>query len=129
MFNSFLVIDKLNIAENFVIDLKNSKDKYAKYFIFILIMQNIIDISFLLIINLKLKKPKNYLEIFDILSSSSIITQNTALSLRSYSALRNKIIYNYNNIDDNEYKIMINKFENHFSNFNNDIRCFIKTIS
>ena len=129
MFNSFLFIDKLNIAENLVIDFKNSKDKYAKYFIFILIMQNIIDVSFLLIINLKLKKPKNYLEIFDILSSSSIITQNTALSLRSYSALRNKIIYNYNNIDDNEYKIMINKFENHFSNFNNDIRCFIKTIS
>jgi len=129
MFNSFLVIDKLNIAENFVIDLKNSKDKYAKYFIFILIMQNIIDISFLLIINLKLKKPKNYLEIFDILCSSKIIKKETGLILRSYSALRNKIIYNYNNIDDNEYKIMINKFENHFSNFNNDIRCFIKTIS
>jgi len=129
MLNLDLIIDKLNTAQNLHKDYKTTNDKYAKYFIFILIMQNIIDASFLLIINLKLKKPKNYLEIFDILYSSSLIKEKTGLELRTFSALRNKLIYNYNNIEDNDYLIILKKFESCLLRFVKEIRDYLKDIS
>jgi uncharacterized protein YutE (UPF0331/DUF86 family) len=129
MFNSYLIYDKLNDIENLLKNFKEEKNILAKYYIFIVLLQVIIDISFILIINLKLKKPKNYLEIFDILNSSKVINNETAISLRLYSALRNKLIYNYNEMENNEVEIMLNKFDTICMNFICEVREYIKEIS
>jgi uncharacterized protein YutE (UPF0331/DUF86 family) len=93
-------------------------------------MQAAIDTSFTLIINLDLKKPKNYLETFTILNDGNVISKETSEKMRAFAALRSKLIFDAEvNFDDNELNTLISEFSSIFVNFSNEIKEFIKNFN
>lgn len=129
MFNYDLVFDNLITGENYVKEINLHKDMFAKFFLFLRAMQAVIDTSFILIVNLNLKKPKNYFEIFTILKEGNIITEATEKRMRAFSALRSKLIFNLTNSNEDEVNSVITEFDSAFTNFNDEVRKFIKNIN
>ena len=126
MFNTDLVFDYLLTSENNIHEISRHEDQFAKYFLFLRAMQAAIDTSFILIINLDLKKPKNYLETFTILNDGNIISKETSEKMRAFAALRSKLIFDTEVNFDNELNTIFTEFGSVFVNFSSEIKEFIK---
>jgi len=129
MFNTDLVFDYLLTSENNIHEIGRHEDQFAKYFLFLRAMQAAIDTSFILIINLDLKKPKNYLETFTILNDGNIISKETSEKMRAFAALRSKLIFDTEVNFDNELNTIFSEFSSVFVNFSSEIKEFIKNFN
>jgi len=129
MFNTDLVFDYLLTSENNIHEIGRHEDQFAKYFLFLRAMQAAIDTSFTLIINLDLKKPKNYLETFTILNDGNIISKETSEKMRAFAALRSKLIFDTEVNFDNELNTIFSEFSSVFVNFSSEIKEFIKNFN
>jgi len=129
MFNTDLVFDYLLTSENNIHEIDRHEDQFAKYFLFLRAMQAAIDTSFTLIINLDLKKPKNYLETFTILNDGNIISKETSEKMRAFAALRSKLIFDTEVNFDNELNTIFSEFGSVFVNFSSEIKEFIKNFN
>ena len=129
MFNTDLVFDYLLTSENNIHEIDRHEDQFAKYFLFLRAMQAAIDTSFTLIINLDLKKPKNYLETFTILNDGNIISKETSEKMRAFAALRSKLIFDTEVNFDNELNTIFSEFSSVFVNFSSEIKEFIKNFN
>lgn len=129
MFNTDLVFDYLLTSENNIHEISRHEDQFAKYFLFLRAMQAAIDTSFILIINLDLKKPKNYLETFTILNDGNIISKETSEKMRAFAALRSKLIFDTEVNFDNELNTIFSEFGSVFVNFSSEIKEFIKNFN
>ena len=129
MFNTDLVFDYLLTGENNIKEIDLHEDQFAKYFLFLRAMQAAIDTSFILIINLDLKKPKNYLETFTILNDGNIISKETSEKMRAFAALRSKLIFDTEVNFDNELNTIFSEFGSVFVNFSSEIKEFIKNFN
>lgn len=128
MFNSDLAIDYLITGENALKEMESHDDFFAKLFLFLRAMQSAIDTSFILIVNLNLKKPKNYFEIFTILKEGRIISAKTEEEMLVFAALRSKLIFNTNESGSNEILSLLSEFKEAFLNFNSEVRQFINNM-
>lgn len=129
MFNADLISDYLLTGENNIKEIGRHDDQFAKYFLFLRAMQSAIDTSFTLIINLDLKKPKNYLETFTILNDGNVISKETSEKMRAFAALRSKLIFDAEVNFNNELNTLISEFSGVFLNFSNEIKEFIKNFN
>ena len=129
MFNTDLVFDYLLTSEDNIHEIDRHEDQFAKYFLFLRAMQAAIDTSFTLIINLDLKKPKNYLETFTILNDGNIISKETSEKMRAFAALRSKLIFDTEVNFDNELNTIFSEFSSVFVNFSSEIKEFIKNFN
>ena len=129
MFNTDLVFDYLLTGENNIKEIDLHEDQFAKYFLFLRAMQAAIDTSFILIINLDLKKPKNYLETFTILNDGNVISEKTSEKMRAFAALRSKLIFDTEVNFDNELNTIFTEFGSIFVNFSSEIKEFIKNFN
>ena len=129
MFNTDLVFDYLLTSENNIHEIGRHEDQFAKYFLFLRAMQAAIDTSFTLIINLDLKKPKNYLETFTILNDGNVISKETSEKMRAFAALRSKLIFDTEVNFDNELNTIFSEFSSVFVNFSSEIKEFIKNFN
>lgn len=128
MFNSDLVIDYLIMGENALKEMESHEDFFAKLFLFLRAMQTAIDTSFILIVNLNLKKPKNYFEIFTILREGRIISVKTEEEMLIFAALRSKLIFNTNESELSETLSLLSDFKKTFLNFISEVRQFINNM-
>ena len=129
MFNSDLVLDYLTTGENNIKEIEFRKDLYAKLFLFLRTMQAVIDTSFVLIVNLNFKKPKNYLEVFSILREGNVISEATEEKMRMFAALRSKLIFDFQETEEDEARIIVSEFGEVFRNFSSEVKKFIKNLN
>lgn len=128
MFNSTLIIDYLITGENALKDMNLHTDKLAKYFLFLQAIQAAIDASFIIIINLNLKKPKNYFEIFTILREANIISNEIEEKMRTFAAIRGKMIFDVYESEINESLSLLSHFEDTYLNFLSEVKQYINNI-
>jgi uncharacterized protein YutE (UPF0331/DUF86 family) len=87
-------------------------------------IESIIDISYIIISNLKLGAPSDEDELFDKLTQKNIISKDIAIILKEMKGFRNVLVHKYGKVDDEQVFENLEKLDD-FEKFKKEILRFL----
>ena len=114
-----------DLKEKDFINNQNLKEQFSIYHAYQVVMEIVADLTAMVVKDINIIPKDDYLN-FDILVENEIISKSIANNLKHANGLRNRIVHNYNGLDEKIALKSIKKYYPYFEKFKNGIDKWLK---
>lgn len=127
------ILKKLNewtsdLKEEDFINNQDLKEQFSIYHAYQVILEAVTDLTAMVVKDIGMIPKDDYMN-FDLLAENKIISKNMANYLKQANGLRNRIVHNYNGLNENIALKSIKKYYKYFEEFKDELDKWLREIN